>query len=76
MQAISLIMECYTKKAEFYDAKPIVDRVKQFVDQAIAAEAGTKQREKRIQDYIAKAQLTQKDIDIATNSQAGSCYYS
>ena len=44
MQAISLIMECYTKKTEFFDAKPIVDGFKEIVDQTKKSEQETKEK--------------------------------
>jgi predicted GTPase len=76
MQAISLIMNCYTKKSEFFDAKPIGDGFKETVDQTKKSEQETKQREKTIQDYIARANLTQEEIGTLTTTtspQAG--YY-
>ena len=49
----------------------IVETVKESIDQAIAAEAETKQREKRIEEYIAKLKLSQ-NLDMATTNNTTS----
>jgi hypothetical protein len=69
MQALSLIMQCYGKRLEIINSAPISYQVKEYMNQTRQLEQDIKQRERRIQEYLVKANLTQQQIENITEPE-------
>jgi uncharacterized protein YoxC len=63
MQALSLIMQCYDKRLEIINSSPISYQAKEYMNHTRQLEQDVRQRERRIQEYLAKANLTQEQIE-------------
>ena len=69
MQALSLIMQCYDKRLEIINSSPISYQVKEYINQIRQLEQDVRQRERRIQEYLAKANLTQEQVENITEPE-------
>jgi hypothetical protein len=63
MQALSLIMQCYDKRLEVINSAPISYHAKEYMNQTRQLEQDIIQRERKIQEYLAKANLTQEQVE-------------
>jgi Na+/phosphate symporter len=66
MQALSLIMQCYGKRLEIINSSPISYQVKEYIDQTRQLEQDVRQRERKIQEYLTKANLTEEQVEDIT----------
>ena len=69
MQALSLIMQCYDKRLEIINSSPISYQVKEYINQIRQLEQDVRQRERNIQEYLAKANLTQEQVENITEPE-------
>jgi hypothetical protein len=62
-------MQCYGKRLEIINSSPISYQAKEYMSQTRQLEQDVRQRERRIQEYLAKANLTQQQIEDITEPE-------
>jgi hypothetical protein len=60
-------MQCYDKRLEIINSIQPHFQVKEYVDQTRQLEQDVRQRERKIQEYLAKANLTQEQVENVTD---------
>lgn len=62
-------MQCYGKRLEIINSSPISYQVKEYMNQTRQLEQDITQTEQRIQEYLAKANLTQEQVEDITEPE-------
>ena len=70
MKAISIILQCYSKRSELLNIEPEVNGLREYIDSVKKAEKEINRREKALQVYLEGRKLTQDEIDFATDPDA------
>lgn len=67
MKAISIILQCYSKRLELLNIEPQVNGLRQYIDSVKKAEIN--RREKALQAYLEGRKLTLEEVEKETDPQ-------